>query len=62
MYVYLVDVYRNCLRVECNIPDGWKIVFVVFIPKAGKPSHIGPKDYSPISLSSFLLKALERLI
>ena len=30
--------------------------------KAGKSSHINPKDFRPISLSSFLLKTLERLI
>ena len=45
-----------------RIPDGWKDVLVVFIPKSGKPSHVGHKDYKPISLSSFLLKALEKLI
>ena len=37
-------------------------MLVVFIPKAGKSSHIGPKDYRPISLSSFPLETLERLI
>ena len=35
---------------------------VVFIPKAGKIRHSSAKDYRPISLSSFLLKVLERVI
>ena len=37
-------------------------MFVVFIPKAGKQSHIGPKDYRSILLSSFVLEDLESLI
>ena len=35
---------------------------MVFIQKAGKSSHSTAKDYRPISLSSFLLKTMERLI
>ena len=45
-----------------HIPRLWKRTKVVFIPKAGKTSHVTPKDYRPISLSSFLLKTLERLL
>jgi len=37
-------------------------VKVIFIPKAGRPSHTNSKDFRPKSLSSFLLKTLERLI
>uniref|UniRef100_UPI002FDC4585 reverse transcriptase domain-containing protein n=1 Tax=Streptomyces sp. IBSBF 2390 TaxID=2903533 RepID=UPI002FDC4585 len=32
------------------------------IPKAGKMDHAKAKDYRPISLSSFLLKVLERIM
>ena len=35
---------------------------MVFIPKMGRINHNTAKDYRPISLSSFLLKTLERLI
>ena len=35
---------------------------VVFIPKPGRDSYAQAKSYRPISLSSFLLKLLERLI
>jgi len=34
----------------------------VFIPKPGRNSYCGPKDFRPISLTSFLLKTLERLV
>ena len=34
----------------------------MFIPKPGKDSYSGPRDYRPISLTSFLLKTMERLV
>jgi hypothetical protein len=37
-------------------------VKVVFIPKPGKNSYTGPRDFRPINLTSFLLKTLERLV
>ena len=57
----IVDIFRGCLKLR-HIPYGWREVKVIFIPKAGKAGHSKPKDYRPISLSSFLLKTLERLI
>lgn len=44
------------------IPAVWERVRVVFIPKPGKPTHSVAKDYRPISLTSFLLKTVERLL
>ena len=35
---------------------------VTFIPKPGRSSHCVAKDFRPISLSSFVLKTLERLV
>ena len=35
---------------------------VCFIPKPGKIAYDEPKSFRPITLSSFLLKGLERLI
>ena len=35
---------------------------VAFIPKPGKTTHTEAKDFRPISLASFLLKAVERLL
>ena len=34
----------------------------MFIPKAGKTSHMYPKDYRPISPTSFLLKTMQKLL
>ena len=34
----------------------------MFIPKPDRNSHRGPKDFRPISLTSFLLKSIERLV
>lgn len=44
------------------IPKLWQQVRVVFIPKPGRASYDEAKSHRPISLSSFLLKTLERLI
>ena len=40
----------------------WRHVNVVFIPKPGKDTYVEAKSFRPISLTSFLLKALERLL
>ncbi|KAH8270908.1 hypothetical protein KR026_008199, partial [Drosophila bipectinata] len=40
----------------------WLRTKVVFIPIAGKPLHCTPKDFKPISQSSFPLKTMKRLI
>ena len=58
---YLIDIYRHSLR-EGNIPSRWLETKAVFIPKPGKDDYKEPKAYRPISLSSFFLKGLERLV
>lgn len=45
-----------------TIPTAWRKVKVIYIPKAGKRPSDLPKSYRPISLTSFLLKAMERII
>jgi hypothetical protein len=52
---YLVRIHA-CLATG-YVPTAWRQVKVVFIPKPGRP-----KDYRPISLTSFLLKTIERLV
>jgi hypothetical protein len=44
------------------VPAIWRQVKVVFMPKPGRDSYGGPKDFRPISLTSFLLKTMERLV
>ena len=34
----------------------------MFIPKTGRSSYCGPRDFRPISPTSFLLKTMERLV
>ena len=34
----------------------------MFIPKSGRNSYGGPRDFRPISLTSFLLKTMDRLV
>jgi hypothetical protein len=40
----------------------WRQVKEVFIPKPGRNSYCRPRDFTPISLTSFLLKTMERLV
>lgn len=44
------------------IPVSWRDTFVTFIPKAGKAAYDQAKSYRPISLMSFVLKVLEKLL
>lgn len=57
----LCSIYRVCLAYG-YIPMAWRQTKVVFIPKPGRPSYAQAKAYRPISLSSFMLKTLERLV
>jgi hypothetical protein len=58
---YLVRIFRACLATG-YVPAIWRQVKVVFIPKPGRNSYSGPRDYIPISLKSFLLKAMDRMV
>ena len=57
----LQTLFRESLRLS-YIPLCWRGVSVVFIPKPGKPNYETAKAYRPISLMSFILKTLEKLI
>ena len=58
---YLVKIFRACLATQ-YVPAVWRQVKVVFIPKPGRSSYCGPRDFRPISLTSFLFKTMERLV
>jgi hypothetical protein len=58
---YLVRIFRAYLAAG-YVPPAWRQVKVVFIPKLGRNTYCGPKDYRPISLTLFLLKTMERLV
>lgn len=44
------------------IPSSWRGTLVTFIPKAGKIAYDRANSYRPISLMSFILKVLEKLV
>jgi len=58
---HLVRIFPACLLTG-YVPVSWRQVKVVFIPKSGSSSYCGPSDFRPISLTSFLLKTMERLL
>lgn len=45
-----------------HTPKTWQSTTVTFIPKAGKDDYSQPKSYRPISLMSFMLKTLEKIV
>jgi hypothetical protein len=56
---YLIRIFCACLATG-YVPAMWRQVKVVFIPKPSRNSYCGPKDFRPISLTSFLLKTMDR--
>lgn len=44
------------------VPTSWRVGRVVFIPKPGRDTYAKAKSFRPISLTSFLMKTLEKLI
>ena len=54
-------IFQACIALK-HTPKVWRDTKVIFLPKPGKPTYDSPKSYRPISLSNYLLKALERLV
>ena len=57
----LVAIYRASYLLG-HVPKEWLQSNVVFMPKQGKDDYSSPRAFRPISLSSFLLKGLERVV
>ncbi len=57
---HLIKVYRGSIAMG-QIPEPWRDVRVVLIPKPDWEPSLA-KSYRPISLLSFMLKTLERLM
>ncbi len=57
----IVELFLASIHLQ-HIPISWRGVRVVFIPKLGQESYMLAKSFRPISLTSFLLKTLEKLI
>jgi len=46
----------------CYVPATWRQLKLVFIPKPGMSSCTRPRDFRPFSLTSLLLKTIQRLV
>lgn len=57
----MTKMYRASLR-RGVIPMAWREMKVIFLPKDGKDDYSSPKAYRPITLSSFVLKTVERVV
>ena len=58
---HLLYLFQACIAFSV-VAQSWNRNMVVFILKAGKTDYTDPKAFRPISLSSTLLKALERIV
>lgn len=58
---YLTQIFKGSLKLG-HIPKVWSKTKVVFIPKAGKKDKTIPKSFRPISLTSTMLKIMEKII
>jgi len=57
----ITDIYKGCLKLAYT-PTSWRKMKAIFLPKPGKENYDEVKSYRPITLSSFLLKGLERIM
>lgn len=57
---HIVNIYKACIL--GHTPNSWEEVKVVSIPKPRKDDYTSPKSFRPISLTSTLVKGLERLV
>lgn len=58
---HLIKITKGSL-VTGHIPSPWRRAKVIFIPKVGKKDTTDPKSFRPISLTSFILKTMEKVI
>ena len=57
----ITTIYKSIIKTGYT-PKIWRQMDVIFLPKVGKSDYAEPKAYRPITLSSFLLKGLERIV
>ncbi len=57
----ITALYKATMR-SGYTPTLWRTMKVVFLAKPGKSDYSVPKAYRPITLSSFVLKGLERVV
>ena len=57
---FLTEIYRESIA-SSTVPEPFLHMKVIFLPK-DKPDKTSPKSFRPITLSSFFLKGLERVV
>jgi hypothetical protein len=57
-----MELYRHSCMAYRFIPVSWRQVRVMFITKPTKSHYTKAKAHHPISLLSFLLKMMEKLV
>ena len=57
----LHNILRACIAYG-YIPKAWRVSKAIFIPKPGKANYDNAKAFRPISLTSFLLKTMEKIL
>lgn len=57
----LVELFKVSVTLR-YVPKAWRKVRVVFIPKSGNRDKTTPKAFRPISLSSVMLKTMEKIL
>ena len=60
-YARLLKLYKASIALA-YVPKCWRESKVIFIPKPGKSDYSDPRSFRPISLMSFILKGLERIV
>ena len=60
--LYFLHALCHALIKVIHGENTWRETKVVFLPKPGKDSYQKPNSWRPISLTSFLLKTMERLV
>jgi len=58
---WLTNIYRASYLLG-YVPSQWRKARVIFIPKEGKPDYSQARAFRPITLSTIMVKVLERLI
>ena len=61
MIVRLTTLFRACIALG-HTPAIWTKSRVVFIPKVNKSDYSEARAWRPITLSSFLVKSVEKLV
>ena len=60
-YIHYAEIYQASLTLG-YIPITWREITVTFLPKPGKDDYTTARAFWPISLTSFLLKGLQKVV